>query len=142
MALNRCVVFSHSLHHYRRPLRLRNPSSSLSSSALRSTSSSMEAPPEGYRRNVGICLINSSKKVILETSFSLFLHLSASLQVFIRDVASKSVCADFCCLKVGYTRCLANASGNSMICLLLRYDCCRFVFLFGSSSSMFLSSEL
>ena len=28
-----------------------------------SSSSSMEAPPDGYRRNVGICLINSSKKV-------------------------------------------------------------------------------
>ncbi|XP_057538901.1 nudix hydrolase 26, chloroplastic [Amaranthus tricolor] len=27
------------------------------------SSSSMEAPPEGYRRNVGICLINSSKKI-------------------------------------------------------------------------------
>ncbi|GMI86212.1 nudix hydrolase homolog 26 [Hibiscus trionum] len=26
-------------------------------------SSSMEAPPQGYRRNVGICLINSSKKI-------------------------------------------------------------------------------
>jgi len=23
----------------------------------------MEAPPEGYRRNVGICLMNSHKKV-------------------------------------------------------------------------------
>ncbi|XP_039060480.1 nudix hydrolase 26, chloroplastic-like isoform X2 [Hibiscus syriacus] len=28
-----------------------------------STSSSMETPPQGYRRNVGICLINSSKKI-------------------------------------------------------------------------------
>ncbi|KAK8669853.1 hypothetical protein V6N13_104621 [Hibiscus sabdariffa] len=28
-----------------------------------SPSSSMEAPPQGYRRNVGICLINSSKKI-------------------------------------------------------------------------------
>ncbi|OVA07136.1 NUDIX hydrolase domain [Macleaya cordata] len=28
-----------------------------------SSSSSMEAPPEGYRRNVGICLINNSNKV-------------------------------------------------------------------------------
>ncbi|TXG49289.1 hypothetical protein EZV62_025164 [Acer yangbiense] len=27
------------------------------------SSSSMDAPPEGYRRNVGICLINSSKKI-------------------------------------------------------------------------------
>ncbi|KAK9187475.1 hypothetical protein WN944_018870 [Citrus x changshan-huyou] len=28
-----------------------------------SSSYSMDAPPEGYRRNVGICLINSSKKI-------------------------------------------------------------------------------
>ncbi|XP_021865563.1 nudix hydrolase 26, chloroplastic [Spinacia oleracea] len=27
------------------------------------SSSSMESPPEGYRRNVGICLINPSKKI-------------------------------------------------------------------------------
>ncbi|XP_022765579.1 nudix hydrolase 26, chloroplastic-like isoform X2 [Durio zibethinus] len=27
------------------------------------SSSSMEAPPQGYRRNVGICLINSSRKI-------------------------------------------------------------------------------
>ncbi|WJX20101.1 Nudix hydrolase 26, chloroplastic, variant 2 [Trifolium repens] len=37
---------------------------SLPLSALsRSSSSTMEAPPEGYRRNVGLCLINSHKKV-------------------------------------------------------------------------------
>ncbi|PON70259.1 Mutator [Parasponia andersonii] len=28
-----------------------------------SSSSAMEAPPEGYRRNVGICLINDSRKI-------------------------------------------------------------------------------
>ncbi|XP_051119854.1 nudix hydrolase 26, chloroplastic-like isoform X2 [Andrographis paniculata] len=28
-----------------------------------SSSSSMENPPEGYRRNVGICLVNTSKQV-------------------------------------------------------------------------------
>ncbi|XP_004288493.1 PREDICTED: nudix hydrolase 26, chloroplastic-like [Fragaria vesca subsp. vesca] len=33
------------------------------SSYSSSASSSMEAPPEGYRRNVGICLINDSKKI-------------------------------------------------------------------------------
>ncbi|KAA3464559.1 nudix hydrolase 26, chloroplastic-like isoform X1 [Gossypium australe] len=33
------------------------------SSCTCSFSSSMEAPPQGYRRNVGICLINSSKKI-------------------------------------------------------------------------------
>ncbi|KAG4203396.1 hypothetical protein ERO13_A05G398700v2 [Gossypium hirsutum] len=33
------------------------------SSCTCSSSSSMEAPPQGYRRNVGICLINSSKKI-------------------------------------------------------------------------------
>ncbi|XP_030488593.2 nudix hydrolase 26, chloroplastic [Cannabis sativa] len=35
------------------------PQSSFSSSS----SPAMEAPPEGYRRNVGICLINDSKKI-------------------------------------------------------------------------------
>ena len=33
---------------------------------------SMETPPDGYRRNVGICLVNPSKKVI---NFALF-HLN------------------------------------------------------------------
>ncbi|KAH1038109.1 hypothetical protein J1N35_039852 [Gossypium stocksii] len=33
------------------------------SSCTCSSSSSMEAPPQGYRRNVGICLISSSKKI-------------------------------------------------------------------------------
>ncbi|XP_021773477.1 nudix hydrolase 26, chloroplastic-like [Chenopodium quinoa] len=32
-------------------------------SSSSSSSSSMESPPEGYRRNVGICLINPSKKI-------------------------------------------------------------------------------
>ncbi|XP_044462385.1 nudix hydrolase 26, chloroplastic isoform X2 [Mangifera indica] len=32
-------------------------------SKLRLVHSSMDVPPEGYRRNVGICLINSSKKI-------------------------------------------------------------------------------
>ncbi|XP_010464740.1 PREDICTED: nudix hydrolase 26, chloroplastic-like [Camelina sativa] len=38
---------------------------SLSSSAgcCCSSSSSMESPPEGYRRNVGVCLMNDSKKI-------------------------------------------------------------------------------
>ncbi|KAK9284002.1 hypothetical protein L1049_012261 [Liquidambar formosana] len=49
------------------PLLLRNlPVTAISStlcSSSSSPSSSMEAPPEGYRRNVGICLINPSKKI-------------------------------------------------------------------------------
>lgn len=144
MAVDRLVVLSNSLLHcrHRRP--------PLFSSALRSSSLSMEAPPVGYRRNVGICLINSSKKVILQTSLNLSLDSSIFVifvQVFIRDVVLKSTCADFCCLKVGYTRCLANASGNMMICWLLRYNFCRLFCFLGfsevrSSSCMFLSSEL
>ncbi|CAL1386801.1 unnamed protein product [Linum trigynum] len=42
------------------PLELRTL---LASSSSSSSSSSMESPPEGYRRNVGICLINPSKKI-------------------------------------------------------------------------------
>ncbi|WZY95917.1 hypothetical protein YC2023_068246 [Brassica napus] len=41
-----------------------SPASSSSSSArCCSSSSSMESPPEGYRRNVGVCLMNPSKKI-------------------------------------------------------------------------------
>ncbi|XP_059460478.1 nudix hydrolase 26, chloroplastic [Corylus avellana] len=47
------------------PLLLQNhkPTHIVSSSALHSSSSSMESAPEGYRRNVGVCLINPSKKI-------------------------------------------------------------------------------
>ncbi|KAJ4970539.1 hypothetical protein NE237_003638 [Protea cynaroides] len=38
-------------------------STSFSCSSLLSSSSTMEAPPEGYRRNVGLCLINPSNKI-------------------------------------------------------------------------------
>ncbi|XP_018835350.1 nudix hydrolase 26, chloroplastic-like [Juglans regia] len=39
------------------------PSSSPISAKFSSLSSSMESPPEGYRRNVGVCLINPDKKI-------------------------------------------------------------------------------
>ncbi|KAL5709164.1 Nudix hydrolase 26 [Ranunculus cassubicifolius] len=50
----------------------RNPNSSLKSISIQkpskfiqsSISSSMETSPEGYRRNVGICLINPSNKIL------------------------------------------------------------------------------
>ncbi|XP_062174436.1 nudix hydrolase 26, chloroplastic isoform X1 [Alnus glutinosa] len=45
------------------PLLLQKPTHRVSSSALHSSSSSMESAPEGYRRNVGVCLINPSKKI-------------------------------------------------------------------------------
>ncbi|CAN6894274.1 unnamed protein product [Brassica oleracea var. botrytis] len=38
-------------------------SSSSSARCSSSSSSSMESPPEGYRRNVGVCLMNPSKKI-------------------------------------------------------------------------------
>lgn len=34
--------------------------------------STMENPPEGYRRNVGICLMNSSNKKVFLFSYSMF----------------------------------------------------------------------
>lgn len=34
-------------------------------SSRRISSLSMDSPPQGYRRNVGICLINSNNKVLL-----------------------------------------------------------------------------
>lgn len=41
-------------------------------------SPSMDSPPQGYRRNVGICLINSSKKVSMINDVSSYL-LSSSM---------------------------------------------------------------
>ncbi|KAF7852133.1 hypothetical protein BT93_L0526 [Corymbia citriodora subsp. variegata] len=56
-----------SFHLLRKPRNLgtwiRCDSSPPSSSAPSPSLSSMEAPPEGYRPNVGICLVNSSKKI-------------------------------------------------------------------------------
>lgn len=47
-----------------------------SSSSLSSfTALSTETPPDGYRRNVGICLINSSKKVSVISLSEYTLHL-------------------------------------------------------------------
>ncbi|KAM1000351.1 hypothetical protein ACFX2I_007000 [Malus domestica] len=50
------------------PLLRRNPiiytrTTLLCTSSQSSSSTAMEAPPQGYRRNVGICLINDSKKI-------------------------------------------------------------------------------
>ncbi|KAL0008150.1 hypothetical protein SO802_009652 [Lithocarpus litseifolius] len=54
----------------RLPLSLHNQSRSTTKSntlsysySYTSSSSSMDSPPQGYRRNVGICLINPSKKI-------------------------------------------------------------------------------
>ncbi|KAJ4705392.1 Nudix hydrolase [Melia azedarach] len=43
-------------------------SNSSSTSSLSFTALSTETPPDGYRRNVGICLVNSSKKKIFAAS--------------------------------------------------------------------------
>ena len=87
--------------------------------SYRSPSSSMDSPPQGYRRNVGICLVNASKKV-----YYLYLSLSVLYMGFYMYVlnwlASFSflfflffwVVADLFSFKVGYTQCLANAPGN------------------------------
>ncbi|KAM3685075.1 hypothetical protein ACB098_11G093300 [Castanea mollissima] len=54
-----------SLHnHYQNPSITKSNTLSYSySSSYTSSSSSMDSPPQGYRRNVGICLINPSKKI-------------------------------------------------------------------------------
>lgn len=46
-----------------------------SSSFSSFTALSTETPPDGYRRNVGICLINSSKKVSVISLSEYTLHL-------------------------------------------------------------------
>lgn len=45
--------------------------------SLSSSSSTMDAPPEGYRRNVGICLINPSKKIFAASR----LHIPSAWQM-------------------------------------------------------------
>lgn len=62
------------------PLLRRNPiiytrTRLLCTSSQSSSSTAMEAPPEGYRRNVGICLINDSKKVSLHLLFTFLLYV-------------------------------------------------------------------
>ena len=65
-----------SLHnHYQNPSTPKSNTLSYSYSYTSSSSSSMDSPPQGYRRNVGICLINPSKKVY-------YLSLSLSLSLF------------------------------------------------------------
>ena len=105
-----------SLHnHYQNPSTPK--SNTLSYSYSYTSSSSMDSPPQGYRRNVGICLINPSKKVYyisLSLSLSLFCTWVficmcwIDLQVFLFFW----VVVDFFSFKVGYTQCLANAPGN------------------------------
>ena len=58
------------------PLSLQNQYTLHSST---SSSSSMDSPPQGYRRNVGICLINPSKKVYIYIYISNSLSLSLSM---------------------------------------------------------------
>lgn len=74
------------------PLLLQNhkPTHRVSSSALHSSSSSMESAPEGYRRNVGVCLINPSKKV------SAFLCGYVCVHVFLFVFLCFSVCMFIC----------------------------------------------
>lgn len=50
-----------------------------------SSSTAMEAPPQGYRRNVGICLVNDSKKVTphLPLYFSTCLYMELTQLVCI-----------------------------------------------------------
>ena len=59
-----------------------NPSTTKSNTlsySYSSSSSSMDSPPQGYRRNVGICLINPSKKVYYLLSVHGFLYACVKL---------------------------------------------------------------
>jgi len=78
----------------------------------------MEAPPEGYRRNVGICLMNAHKKVhsfvrskLLSFWLPLFIHQSLIIRVF----------ADFRGFEARHSQCLANAAGVHLLILLCSY---------------------
>ncbi|GAA0174593.1 pyrophosphatase [Lithospermum erythrorhizon] len=58
MALCRSILFTQQT--FFRPLKPHK--------FIRATSSSMENPPSGYRKNVGICLMNPSNKKIFVAS--------------------------------------------------------------------------
>lgn len=94
------------------------PSKHVKFSLLPFSFATMEAPPEGYRRNVGICLMNAHKKVrSLVRSKSLcfwfppFIHQSLMIRVF----------ADFRCFEARHSQCLANAAGVYLLILLCSY---------------------
>ncbi|CAI0442186.1 unnamed protein product [Linum tenue] len=85
------------------PLELR------SLSASSSLSSSMESPPEGYRRNVGICLINPSKKVWCFSSLVSHRELEAALESSFANPEIAN-CVDICRFKTGHTGFMADAT--------------------------------
>jgi hypothetical protein len=78
----------------------------------------MESAPEGYRRNVGVCLINPSRKVsaflcgYVCVHVFLFVFLCWYVYMFVLGLWDFLFWADFCCFKAGYTQCLANAAGT------------------------------
>lgn len=86
--------------------RRQSPASSSASCCCSSSSSSMESSPEGYRRNVGVCLMNPSKKVMMNHSWKQLilrcLSLITRFSITLLDLRS---------VEVGYSECLANASG-------------------------------
>lgn len=87
---------------------------SISTPSSSSPPSSMENPPQGYRRNVGICLMNpSSKKVttLCTTIICIYIYISHSTPKDMIFMLSLS-CVDFCCVKTWYPRSLANAPGK------------------------------
>lgn len=114
------------------PPRLRRLSALSFSTPLSSLSSaSMDSPPEGYRRNVGICLISPSKKVDFD-------HLCLSIisvYVLCRWVSDDyfvyvGFVLDFCCFQAWYTGFLANAPGSDIfrfwiLCVKIKF--CGFI---------------
>ena len=110
-----------SLHnHYQNPSTPKSNTLSYSYSHT-SSSSSMDSPPQGYRRNVGVCLINPYKKVcyiylfLLYMGFYMCMCCWIDLHVFLFLFL---LVADFCSFKVGYKQCLANAAGSFFFLVL------------------------
>ena len=82
------------------------PSKHTKFSLLPLSFSTMEAPPEGYRRNVGICLMNNHKKV--RSFLILMILVSDSYSLKLNNLC----CADFRGFEARHSQCLANASGQ------------------------------
>lgn len=82
----------------------------------------MEGAPEGYRKNVGICLINSSNKVTI-SRFFFFLPFLFSQDSDLSNSLVK-IFADSRCVEDQLPWILANAAGDSHLPSLM--DGCLF----------------
>lgn len=95
--LNTTVPFPHCPSKYHQitalPLVLRSKTASFASLPSPPPSSTMENPPEGYRRNVGICLMNPSNKKVFFSSYrviSVYSSFNFTLKIWTLQIFAAS----------------------------------------------------